>query len=467
MEENQERQQDELSTLESICGENEFSYSIIDKVPTGYAYISVDSSPIDVLFLEPKSLKISSITISYLPPIRLNFQMPNDYPKSGLLKYTISCNWLSGEQLVKLCNKLDEIWNLDPGEEVLYKWMQFLKHEAMTILEIKEIDLTQRRKSTHSENDKENIINYIENNDKTSSSQKAIKDPRILIDNSDMLITNLKEYNEKCLLEEFNLTYVYCEICFVSNSGAHSVKFSCDHAFCKLCVTEYLLTKIKDGNVIGITCPAIDCKQEISITQIKNLISTEHFLKFEKLMLNQALDTMMDIIYCPRVVCQYPVTYNPSEAVASCPNCLYSFCILCKRVYHGVEPCKLKQEDKREIIEKYQTGTEEYRQEINKRYGEKYIKRLLEDHASEETINNSTKPCPKCQVQIEKSEGCNKMTCNRCQTFFCYLCSSVLDKGDPYDHFANPASRCYNKLFPHERTEDDDLEDMFNDDLLF
>lgn len=33
MEENQERQQDELSTLESICGENEFSYSIIDKVP--------------------------------------------------------------------------------------------------------------------------------------------------------------------------------------------------------------------------------------------------------------------------------------------------------------------------------------------------------------------------------------------------------------------------------------------------
>lgn len=152
-------------------------------------------------------------------------------------------------------------------------------------------------------------------------------------------------------------------------------------------------------------------------------------------MLSQTLDTMMDIIYCPRVVCQYPVTYDPSEAVASCPNCLYSFCVLCKRVYHGVEPCKLKQgecyveiylkmcvvrfswntniylnifllnaffsEDRLAVIEKYQNGTDEYRQEINKRYGEKYIKRLLEDHASEETINNSTKPCPKCGVQIE------------------------------------------------------------------
>lgn len=59
------------------------------------------------------------------------------------------------------------------------------------------------------------------------------------------------------------------------------------------------------------------------------------------------------------------------------------------------------------------------------------------------------------------------MTCNRCQTFFCYLCSSVLDRGDPYDHFANPASRCYNKLFPHERTEDDEVDEMFNNILFF
>ncbi|XP_026476439.1 E3 ubiquitin-protein ligase RNF14-like [Ctenocephalides felis] len=147
MDENQERQCDELSTLESICGENEFSYSIPDKIPVGYADICVDSSPIEVFFVDPKSHKTSSITVSYLPPIRLNFQLPKDYPKSVSPKFVISCNWLTHEQLIKLCDYLDEIWNTDPGEEVLYKWMQFLKHETMTFLQIKEINITQRKKT--------------------------------------------------------------------------------------------------------------------------------------------------------------------------------------------------------------------------------------------------------------------------------------------------------------------------------
>lgn len=115
--------------------------------------------------------------------------------------------------------------------------MQFLKHETMTFLQIKEINITQRKK-TNSEkspittndsdvdNEKENKINNTEKIDISFSSQKTSKDSRVLIDRSiDMLITNLKEYNEKCLLEEFNLTYVFCEICFVSNSGAHCIKF--------------------------------------------------------------------------------------------------------------------------------------------------------------------------------------------------------------------------------------------------
>lgn len=41
MDENQERQCDELSTLESICGENEFSYSIPDKIPVSFMSIYI------------------------------------------------------------------------------------------------------------------------------------------------------------------------------------------------------------------------------------------------------------------------------------------------------------------------------------------------------------------------------------------------------------------------------------------
>jgi len=50
---------------------------------------------------------------------------------------------------------------------------------------------------------------------------------------------------------------------------------------------------------------------------------------------------MMDIIYCPRRHCQYPVTCDPDDHMAKCPVCQYAFCVRCKMVYHGVEPCKI------------------------------------------------------------------------------------------------------------------------------
>lgn len=49
---------------------------------------------------------------------------------------------------------------------------------------------------------------------------------------------------------------------------------------------------------------------------------------------------MTDITYCPRKSCQYPVSLESNELMANCPNCQYVFCIFCKAVYHGVEPCK-------------------------------------------------------------------------------------------------------------------------------
>ena len=32
--------------------------------------------------------------------------------------------------------------------------------------------------------------------------------------------------------------------------------------------------------------------------------------------------------------------------------------------------------------------------------------------------------CPKCKVFIERSSGCDSMTCNRCHSHFCYKCGN-------------------------------------------
>lgn len=44
------------------------------------------------------------------------------------------------------------------------------------------------------------------------------------------------------------------------------------------------------------------------------------------------------------------------------------------------------------------------------------------DEACQKIINDTTKPCPTCHTPIEKSEGCNHMTCARCRTEFCWIC---------------------------------------------
>lgn len=79
----------------------------------------------------------------------------------------------------------------------------------------------------------------------------------------------------------------------------------------------------------------------LNLLQIKDLVSSELFSKYDSLLLSTTLDTMMDIIYCPRRHCQYPVTRDPDDHMAKCPVCQYAFCVRCKMVYHGVELCKI------------------------------------------------------------------------------------------------------------------------------
>lgn len=51
------------------------------------------------------------------------------------------------------------------------------------------------------------------------------------------------------------------------------------------------------------------------------------------------------------------------------------------------------------------------------------------DEASEFLIQESSKPCPRCNVQITKSEGCNHMTC-QCSCQFCWLCGIEMPRDE-------------------------------------
>jgi hypothetical protein len=49
-------------------------------------------------------------------------------------------------------------------------------------------------------------------------------------------------------------------------------------------------------------------------------------------------------------------------------------------------------------------------------------KRARSRHFNMFVANNNCKRCPGCKIMIEKSGGCNHMTCRQCNHNFCWLC---------------------------------------------
>lgn len=144
---------------------------------------------------------------------------------------------------------------------------------------------------------------------------------------------------------------------------------------------------------------------------------------------------MLDIVHCPRRQCQYPVSKEPNEKMARCPACSYVFCLLCKMVYHGIEPCKLssgkfnlniinkylqytnykennflnyiiliyKLANKQELVNTYSEASPEVKLQLEKRYGKQQLTVLVENTMSENWIHNNSHNCPHCNAAIEVS----------------------------------------------------------------
>lgn len=115
--------------------------------------------------------------ISFLPPLLLNFDLPEDYPSSSPPSFTLTCSWLSHTQVILnlyylwhsqmeivrvlllqrfnrdyisnvcrllpqisvLAAQLIDIYQATRGTVVLFTWVQFLKEDALRFLDIENL----------------------------------------------------------------------------------------------------------------------------------------------------------------------------------------------------------------------------------------------------------------------------------------------------------------------------------------
>lgn len=460
---------DEIVALENIYSDEEFSYQRHENTCYHCIFnISVTLPKVYHIIVnnltQPKQ-EPEKIEISHLPPLTLEVTLPDDYPRNSPPNLKLRTCWLSQEALSKLCRKLDNLWDENKGDQILYTWADFLKQETVSFLNIEEsLKIDHVEEQSMEEVKLKNESNGEGKNSAARNSEQIRYDTRAVCDcpHGKSLVQLLIDYDKKCDETEFKKNFYNCKICFTETLGENCIQFSpCTHIFCKDCISNYLQIKIKDGCVKNLCCPEEKCTSEITPGQIKSLISSDFFNKYDSLLLNVTLDTMPDIIYCPRINCHYPVIreQNGLRELAQCPNCQLAFCIFCKAVYHGIEPCKINSAEKQKLVSEYQKATDERKLELEKRYGKKNLQDLVESTMSEDWIHSNTNNCPQCNAPIEKSEGCNKMTCWKCNTYFCWLCRKVLNSQTPYLHYDDPNSKCYGLLTHRILNYDDDDDD--------
>lgn len=403
--------------------------------------------------LHPQSdaLEVTSLDLEVLslPPIALSFEFPRDYPSSSPPTFSLTSKWMPHSLLTRVAKRLDALWQESEGMEIIFSWTSFLKEELVDFLSLASpVDLT-----------------CVEEGEEEA-------DPRCVRDivDADLLLPAIKENDEVAREKIFASTVFQCNVCFEDDFGSNAIQFlPCKHVFCKECMKDYFTVQIKDGSVRCLTCPEDKCTSVALPIQVKSLVAPELFAVYDRLLLQTTLDTMADVVYCPRKICSSPVMVEPGLTMAICPSCKFAFCFFCKMTYHGVAPCKLESSKFKELHREYSSADAAGRELMEKRYSKAMLKRVFEEQRSEQYLEKNTKRCPGCKASVSKVDGCNKMTCTKCQRYFCWICGLVLPKEKPYLHFNAPgAGGCYGKLFEGMEDgngdDDDDSDDDDSDD---
>lgn len=217
-----------------------------------------------------------------------------------------------------------------------------------------------------------------------------------------------------------NFENVFFEtICTICTSKNIEYIFPCLNGTCLDCFKEFLFYDLKKYNSmrysinIKFRC-MFKCQCEISFEMIQNIILGDERLKteyYDTLFLIYISNTP-DIYNCPNNNCKN-VNFLPNINAKTNKGDNNSLSLEMQECLYACSSCKTKIKLNNIINMKEPDFFLEYRNIIYHFVEFKsYIFKVY-----------TSKICKKCNSFIEKIDGCNHITCNRCGYAFCYKCS--------------------------------------------
>ncbi|KAI1262478.1 RWD-domain-containing protein [Xylariaceae sp. FL1019] len=378
----------------------------------------------------PFTPEVDSQSLQHLPALQVDIVLPRGYPEElpPVVAISTSPPWLSPDILRKLETDAIKLWDEMGHDQVIFTYIDDLQHSA------------------------EDVFGLVS----TKGNLEVEPEHKIA----------LLDYDINAKRKAFEKETFDCGICLDPKKGAVCHKMlDCGHVFCVACLQDFYNQAITQGDVTSIVCLEPNCAKERGTAtaaegitkKVKTFISPSELLqipiepdtvkRYVMLKHKIKLESDKNTVYCPRSWCQgaarskkhkkpkdFEIADSDDEEdedtglLAICEDCGFAFCSRCEQSWHGeFKFCR----------EKVREG------EITE-----------EEKATLEYLKYHTSPCPTCDAPVQKTHGCNHMICGRCQTHFCYLCSTWLDPSNPYRHYntqpGGKVTSCFMRLWELE-----------------
>jgi hypothetical protein len=198
-----------------------------------------------------------------------------------------------------------------------------------------------------------------------------------------------------------------------------SVASQCSHTpeICLSCWEQHIAAQADTKSWDSITCPHADCGVTLDHGDMQRFAPRDVFRRYDRYATNKALHEAPNYRLCAHEGCGSGgfVEDELTPAYMTCADCQRYTCLGCNLVYHDGQTC-----------EEYQAWLADAPKRAQADKAEKARLKELEraEKKSAKYLDKKAKICPNkdCGAVIQKTEGCDHMTCRLCRHQFCWVC---------------------------------------------
>ena len=200
-----------------------------------------------------------------------------------------------------------------------------------------------------------------------------------------------------------------CIVCFEDDAGVARLHAGCGHQMCVNCWRSYALSRMEDraswldASTANIRCAEPGCGMVAPDALLRRVLPTRPYDALLSLRSDALIRSDPALSYCPNAACSSLVCTkrnsndHPRCSESACGACGERWCPSCGEEPHWPAECG-------------ECRTFEVR------HGE---------GVPSLQVSEGIKPCPNCNVPIEKNGGCLHMRCWQCKADFCWACGQT------------------------------------------